>query len=152
MLGVNASWDDVQFLVKRFLYDSRHFRVNNPLRWDWKQIPNDSEDTHFESIDRSPPKLQVKRLANSVPRNPDLETREMYAVGQKFHPYEEEQADFYKKFMKKQSKQRSQSKRGMNERTLSQMLNQKYNEIMAKNQEHSKRLRLSLDDSKSENQ
>jgi hypothetical protein len=144
MLGVNATWDDVQFLVKRFLYDSRYFKVSNPLRWDWKEPPNDTEDTHFESIDYNPPKPQVKRLTNSVPRNYDLETREVYAMHQKFHPYEEGQAQDFKKFIKKQSKskQRSQSKKGMKKRTLSQMLNQKYHEIKTKRHEHSNSLAL----------
>lgn len=50
-LGVQTTWDDVQFLIRRFLYESNFFRVKNPLRWDWKELACDSEDTHFESFD-----------------------------------------------------------------------------------------------------
>lgn len=52
-LGVDATWDDVQFLIRRFLYDSKYFRVKNALRWDWKEPHDDSEDTHFESVDHN---------------------------------------------------------------------------------------------------
>ena len=48
-IQVEAKWDDVQFLIRRFLYESPYFRVKNPLRWDWKDT--DSDETHFESVD-----------------------------------------------------------------------------------------------------
>ena len=48
-LGLKPSWDEVEFLIRRFLYESEYFRNVNPLRWDWKDYNMDSDDTHYES-------------------------------------------------------------------------------------------------------
>jgi hypothetical protein len=50
-IDIKASWDDVTFLIKRFLHESPYFRVNNPMRWDWQEMYYESDDTHFESDD-----------------------------------------------------------------------------------------------------
>lgn len=50
-LGLKANWDEVEFLIRRFLYESPFFRVPNPLRWDWKDYQETgSTETHCESV------------------------------------------------------------------------------------------------------
>lgn len=51
-LGVEASWNEVDFLIRRFLFESPYFRVPRPLKWDWKDHRHtESEETHFDSMD-----------------------------------------------------------------------------------------------------
>ena len=46
-LGLKATWNEVEFLIRRFLYESPYFRVVNPLRWDWKDYQGmESDDTY----------------------------------------------------------------------------------------------------------
>lgn len=51
-LGLKATWDEVDFLIRRFLYESEYFQVPRPLRWDWNDFQHtDTDDTHFESVE-----------------------------------------------------------------------------------------------------
>jgi len=125
-IGVEVTRDDVEFLIKRFLYDSPHFKVKNPLRWDWKDNGYDSEDTHFESVDQKPSrqKLKPQTQNKSVPRKYDHNTPKQHSVKYKDHPYKESQTNEFKNFIKsKKSSSRGQpSKKYSRSNTVSQML------------------------------
>lgn len=64
-LGVKPKWDDVQFLIRRFLYESPDFRVNNPLRWDYREN-TETDDTHCESTDKPRGSKDQKRVRHSI--------------------------------------------------------------------------------------
>uniref|UniRef100_A0A7S3KU66 Uncharacterized protein n=1 Tax=Euplotes crassus TaxID=5936 RepID=A0A7S3KU66_EUPCR len=104
-IGVQASWNEVDFLIRRFLFESPYFRVPRPLRWGSKDNQNtESDETHFESVDLNYQKVYRQRVNKSAKSLGNSDTK--MTIKHRYHPYEENQKKGYKNFMNGYKKNR----------------------------------------------